>query len=690
MNGPEPGSNADAAPPPHGDSHDAGAPHPLLEHLAEHLHNAGRAGSRQPNDPGSDRTRRAYRELPEAEKHLAREAAATVLQGLSRLGYTIGHPPGGGHSLDQAVADDLAEFQSHRKNARKLRQLWKQRAKHRWPAAPALYTTSAELLCLHGEAFAAVDVCQEGLRHFPGHVRLIQLKAWALAQSGAVETARELLESLDEHSTASAETWGLLARTWKDLAANESDADRKRGLLATASRHYERGYTLSVEAGRPDYYPAINCATLHLRLGEREAAHAWAERAIQLAAQEPRAFWAEATLGEAALLLGQIDRAQQHYRAFAAACGQQRAAISSARRQATEILGSSERVAELLGDCLSLPPVAISATGVELLREPGGATVICPWTRETAGKVSALLTRGAEIHLVLPLSLDACAQEFLDLAPAELDLWRTQAASITVAHAHGSQLTDELAGFCALLQVGRARRLADTWATALHFAPPPVTLAADGPVLAYHTTLRALHEGREDAALPGIARAMAFVDVVGYGQLNEAQVAFFQQRLLPRIAEFLRALASPPLFVQIWGDALYLGFAGVREGGLAMLALRRFFATIPWREIGFGQPLKLRIALHSGPVLTATDPFSGTTYFTGTVVSRAARIEPLADEDQIFCSDAFAAVASARRIDDFSCAFAGTYLLPKNAGEEPLFRLLPASRLTGSAVSARI
>jgi class 3 adenylate cyclase len=166
--------------------------------------------------------------------------------------------------------------------------------------------------------------------------------------------------------------------------------------------------------------------------------------------------------------------------------------------------------------------------------------------------------------------------------------------------------------------------------------------------------------------------------VVGYGQLNEPQVAYFQQTILPQIAEFFRKTNCPPVFVQTWGDAFYLGFGSVREGALAALALRQFFSMVPWCELGFERPLKLRLALHSGPVIAVTDPFNGNIYFTGTVVSRAARIEPLTDEDQIFCSDAFSAVASALKLRDITLTFAGTYLLPKNAGEEPLFRLAPA------------
>jgi hypothetical protein len=577
---------------------------------------------------------------------------------------------------NRQIGAGLEELRSHRKDRRKLLQLWKDRARDLWASSVDFYTAAAEYLCLHGEAFAAIDVCREGLKFFPRQVRLVQLQAWALAQSGATETSRTLLESLHEGEDASAETWSLRARTWKDLAAAETDPKRKQELLAVACEHYEKGYQQSVAAGRPDYYPAINCATLQMRMGRSNEAREWAERAALLAGKETHSFWAEATLGEAALLMGDIAKAQQHYHAFATECGQ-RAAIASARRQAAELLGSKERVREVLSSCLPLPPVSLVASGTELPSGQKGAVVLCPWTTRDAAQVTALLEEGVEVHLILAFPLDRYGAELFSLSSDHRDLWLNRAASIAVAHPHDSRLSDELAAFCAMVQVGRARRLADTWSTDLHFARP--TEVAEGPVRRYQATMLALHHGADITPDLCVARSMVFLDVVGYGQLDEARVTCFQQVVLPRVAEFFHTLASPPMFVQAWGDALYIGFSGVREGGVGVLALRRFFTSIPWQEHGFDKPLKLRTAIHSGPVLTMKDPFSGNIYFTGTVVSRAARIEPMTDEDQIFCSDAFAAVASALGVKEFSMTFAGTYLLPKNAGEEPLFRLVAAT-----------
>lgn len=603
----------------------------------------------------------------------------TALELLAQLGFTVTHPEHERTQQSAAITSGLEELKRHRKDVRALLQLWKNRPKHLWPKAVNFYTLAAEYFCQHGEAFAAVDVCQEGLRFYPGDTRLIQLKAWALAQSGATDRAQELLADLDRRSNGGGtETWGLLARTCKDMAAAESDSLKKRELLSTALRHYEKGYEFSLTTGQPDYYPAINCAALCLRLADEEKAREWAERARQLAANEtPCGLWAEATLAEAALILGRTTDAMEHYRAFARECGSQRAVIASARRQVVQIFGADQPARQFLAECLPLPPVyALAAEARAPVQKPAVA-ILCPWTPNDVVTVNELFARDTEVHLVFPFPLENYGPDNLRLSLDQVNAWKEQAASITLAHPRGAELTAEIASFCAFLQVGRARRLAETWSTDLSFPRPPDLPAAGAGLQAYQSTMLALHEGRANAAGVFSPRSMAFADVVGYGQLDEPQVAYFQQTILPQIAEFFRKTDSPPLFVQTWGDAFYLGFGNVREGGLAALALRRFFSNVPWCELGFKKPLKLRLGLHSGPVIAATDPFNGNLYFTGTVVSRAARIEPLTDEDQIFCSDAFSAVASALKLRDLTLTFAGTYLLPKNAGEEPLFRLAP-------------
>jgi class 3 adenylate cyclase len=65
--------------------------------------------------------------------------------------------------------------------------------------------------------------------------------------------------------------------------------------------------------------------------------------------------------------------------------------------------------------------------------------------------------------------------------------------------------------------------------------------------------------------------------------------------------------------------------------------------------------LNLRIALHAGPVYEFNDPVTGSRSYSGTHVSRAARIEPVTPPGQVYASKAFAALAAARGVTDFAC-----------------------------------
>ena len=58
--------------------------------------------------------------------------------------------------------------------------------------------------------------------------------------------------------------------------------------------------------------------------------------------------------------------------------------------------------------------------------------------------------------------------------------------------------------------------------------------------------------------------------------------------------------------------------------------------------------------------------------------NRAARIEPVAEEGQIFASDAFAALAAITKTSNFLCDYAGTRKLPKGAGMISTFLVRPA------------
>src|SRR5688572_11210276 len=100
------------------------------------------------------------------------------------------------------------------------------------------YRQTATTLLKQGAPLVAYDTVAEGLREFPGDARLRQLLALALARTGASRQANDLLRALVNEGHADEETVGMLARTYKDLWSQTSDAEGRRRHLESAFRSY--------------------------------------------------------------------------------------------------------------------------------------------------------------------------------------------------------------------------------------------------------------------------------------------------------------------------------------------------------------------------------------------------------------------------------------------------------------------
>ena len=70
-------------------------------------------------------------------------------------------------------------------------------------------------------------------------------KGLALARSGDIELANQLLTDLAAEGTSDAETLGMLARTHKDLALRTTNAARRTEHLASAFRIYYQAYEVA-------------------------------------------------------------------------------------------------------------------------------------------------------------------------------------------------------------------------------------------------------------------------------------------------------------------------------------------------------------------------------------------------------------------------------------------------------------
>jgi len=169
--------------------------------------------------------------------------------------------------------------------------------------------------------------------------------------------------------------------------------------------------------------------------------------------------------------------------------------------------------------------------------------------------------------------------------------------------------------------------------------------------------------------------AVVFADAVGFSRLQEREVPAFVRRYLGCAMQALQTHEIVPLVKNTWGDGIYLVFESVREAGLFAVDFRDRIVATDWRQLGFTCALSVRIGVHAGPLYRIYDPLIGQWSYTGSHVTRAARMEPSTDAGKVFASLAFVALAAAERVTEFLCLHAGRRTLVKNAGELSVFEL---------------
>jgi class 3 adenylate cyclase len=147
------------------------------------------------------------------------------------------------------------------------------------------------------------------------------------------------------------------------------------------------------------------------------------------------------------------------------------------------------------------------------------------------------------------------------------------------------------------------------------------------------------------------------------------------QHFLGAIAKLGEKFKGSILTRNTWGDGLYFVFSDVDLAGQFALALADLAASTNWREKGLSSEIGLRIGLHAGPAYEFDDPITGDRTYSGTHVSRAARIEPITPRGQVYASEAFAALAAARGTKNFVCDYVGQTPMAKGYGTLPTYHV---------------
>ena len=246
----------------------------------------------------------------------------------------------------------------------------------------------------------------------------------------ATRQANQILRGLYEEKHLDEETLGLLASTHKDLALRSAGPQERDGQLKEALKFYSEAYE---QTG--GYWTGINAATLSLLLGEKARASALATQVhahclkefagMKHSGRDP--YWVLATLGEAAMVLGDFSAAEDWYCQAAASAGKRYGQLSTTRRNFRLLANHLEGDWRRIEKCLHIPAVAVFSG--HMIDHPGRATRRFPAELESAVQqalreslkklgvgfgfssaacgsdllfLEALLELGGETHVVLP------------------------------------------------------------------------------------------------------------------------------------------------------------------------------------------------------------------------------------------------------------------------------------------------
>ena len=168
---------------------------------------------------------------------------------------------------------------------------------------------------------------------------------------------------------------------------------------------------------------------------------------------------------------------------------------------------------------------------------------------------------------------------------------------------------------------------------------------------------------------------MLFADVKGFSKLADEQVPQVLRAVLGAFAGVLERYADAIEHRNTWGDALYVVMTDTVLAAECALELQGAIAAIDMRALGLADQLALRIGVHVGPVFPLDEPVLRTLAFTGSHVSRTARIEPVTPPGTVYVTEPFAAALELARRRELGCDYVGSMPAAKDYGRFRMYRL---------------
>lgn len=583
----------------------------------------------------------------------------------------------------------------------------------------------------------AQEVLRQGLERWPDDVAIRRLLGLACSRAEAPEQAIELLTPLVAAGHRDGETLGLLAAAHKKLGLLAGDEKHLREALALYG---------DVFAREEAFWHGINVATVATLLGDRDRARSTADAVLAVCREHlahPDAhddYWLLATVGEAHVNRGDLAAAAEWFARARRAAGSRYGMLDSTRRQLRPLIARLGAEPALVDEWLSMPRAVIFAG--HMLDRPGR-----PSPRFPAGQVAAvdaairawlagrdagfgfssaacggdilfqeaLAARGAERTVVLPFPEEVFRKTSVERDGAEGWSGRFDpvvAGATRVVRASRTPLRhDGLSyDYANQLIVGLARARAAELGAALEALVVWDGQPGDGgggtaalvarcrrlgiPVHVIdprpEATTAAVAQPADEAATPGIAGvetpfgAVLFADAKGFSSLPDAEVPLFAERFLGKIGAVVKRYGPERIVVrETWGDGLFFAFPRLLDAALFALDVSELVNGTDWQQEGFSFPLRLRTALHHGPMYPTIDPITERPGVSGAHIAQAARLEPKTPPGQVYATEAFAARAALENHAAFRCTFVRQLDFDKRYGTFPTYVISRGTPLSG-------
>ena len=154
-----------------------------------------------------------------------------------------------------------------------------------------------------------------------------------------------------------------------------------------------------------------------------------------------------------------------------------------------------------------------------------------------------------------------------------------------------------------------------------------------------------------------VVRALLFADIRGFEARRRA-VPLLDENVTAAFARVLD-LAEGVATVNTWGDALHVVLDDAVAAARCALGLQDAMSSLDLGRGGLPEHLALRLGAHLGLVLPSFDPVRRVPTFTGSHVSRTARVEPVTPPGAIYVTNAFAAALLLGGHEELACDYVG-------------------------------